>query len=328
MKIHIFDVRVVVSGLMLMLQSSMAGDVTVAKSTYLEFPFRGFISDIAQCRLEGTNLILILAQNHGVLINEDKTIQKELSVAQCFDPKASQIGDTPCIIYCRGGGFSPVYAADLNGNELWKFNRPGTVSTVARDEEGRFYVCTFREVCILNPQGEFIKTINEHVFDIKFGTTNVLTISSMVNKRRERQIDIRDANFNRISSFPIESEGRNIVAYNWPETAYICYVSKAHLVVLNQQRKTAKRFDLEDVVVGTGSAVVQDNAGEEYLALLALYKPGKASSKLFIFSKQLELVYQESLPISTAVSTLGTSNRLYIGAGTTKVFEYQLHRKQ
>jgi len=311
------------------LHQLVAGDVAVEKRTFFKFPFRGVISDISQCRVDRTNQILILAQNHGVLINEQKVVQREFALTRCFDPKASQIGDAPCIIYCRGGGFSPVYAADLNGNELWKFDRPGTVSTVARDGDGRFFVCTFREVSILDQDGKFTKSISEHIYDIKFvDPSTVLTISALTNKWRGRQLDVRDAHFTRLNSFPIESDGRNIVAYNWPATNYFCYASKEDLVVLNQGGKIFRHVGLEDVVVGMGSVVVQDDAGEEYLVLLALYKPGKASSKLFIFSKQFERVYEESLPISFTISTLGTSNRFYVGVGMTEVVEYQFGKKR
>jgi hypothetical protein len=307
----------------------VAGDVAVEKRTFFKFPFRGVISDISQCRVDRTNQILILAQNHGVLINEQKVVQKEFALTRCFDPKASQIGDAPCIVYCRGGGFSPVYAADLNGHELWKFDRPGTVSTVARDGDGRFFVCTFREVSILDQDGKFTKSINKHIYDIRFvGPSTTLTISAITNKSRGRQMDIRDADFNRLNSFPIESDGRNILAYNWPETNHFCYASKQDLVVLNQGGKALKRVSLEDVAVGVGSVVVKDDVGEEYLVLLALYKPGKASSKLFIFSKRFERVYEESLPISFTVSTLGTSNRFYVGVGMTEVVEYRFGKKR
>jgi len=326
MKILALDLRLILAlAIVLNLHRSEAGEITVEKRGFIQFPFRGTISDISRCRVDGTNQFLILAQNHGVLINEQKVVQKEFALTRCFDPKASQIGDAPCVVYCRGGGFSPVYAADLNGNELWKFDRPGTVSTVARDGDGRFFVCTFREVSILDQDGKFAKSIGEHIYDIKFvDPSTVLTISAITNKWRGRQLDIRDADFTRLNSFPIENDGRSIVAYNWPATNYFCYVSKEDLVVLNQGGKVFKRVDLEDVVVGVGSAVVQDDAGEEYLVLLALYKPGKASSKLFIFSKQFERVYEESLPISFTISTLGTSNRFYVGFGMTGVVEYQL----
>lgn len=310
-------------------QSDRTKGVVVAQHTYFQFPFRGIISDLAQCRVDGTNQILILAQNHGILINDQKIVQKEWTLTRCFDPIASQVGDSPCIIYCRGGGFSPVYASDLNGNELWKFDRPGTISTVARDHEGRFYVCTLREINILEPDGKFIKSLNGHIYDIKFvDPTTVLTISAVTNKARGRQIDIRDANLNRLSSFPIESDGRNIVAYHWPRTKHVCYVAKQHFFVLNHEGKTVQRVSLDDVVVGVGSAVVRDDVGEDYLALLVLYKPGKAASKLFIFSKRCVPVYEKTLPPSFAVSTLGLSNRLYVGVGATKIVEYQLRHRQ
>lgn len=329
MKILALDLRLILSlALVLNLHRSEAGEITVEKRGFIQFPFRGTISDISRCRVDGTNQFLILAQNHGVLINEQKVVQKEFALTRCFDPKASQIGDASCIVYCRGGGFSPVYAADLNGNELWKFDRPGTVSTVARDGQGRFFVCTFREVSILDQDGRFTRSIGEHVYDIKFVESTMLTISAITNKWRGRQLDVRDAQFNRLNSFPIDSDGRNIVAYNWPATNYFCYVSKEDLVVLNHGGKVFKRVGLEDVVAGVGSVVVRDDTGEEYLVLLALYKPGKASSKLFIFSKQCERVYNESLPPSFTISTLGTSNRFYVGVGVTGVVEYQIYRKQ
>ena len=306
-----------------------AGDVEVEKHTFYGNPLHSYITDFSRCPFDGSNAIVILAQSQGVLLNEQSAVFKEFNFTLCSNMKVARIRDDRCIIYCGGGGFSPVYAADLDGQKLWKFDNPSLVQTVAHDGEGKFYVCMAKGVTILDQDGKILRKIDDQIYDIAFVTqSNVLTISTTSLKSRDRQLDIRDGDLKIRRRIPIDRYGRNIVAYQWPETKSVCYVTKDELVVIDQAGKTTKRVGLGDVVVGVDSALVQDDAGNDYLALLAVYKPGKASAKLFILSDQLETVYEESLPISFAVSTLGTTNRLYVGVGAAGVVEYRLRQKR
>jgi hypothetical protein len=305
-----------------------AGDIEVEKRGWFRFLFSSYVSDIFPSQLNGSNVYIVLAQSQGVVLDEQRKILKEFNFPLCSNPKVTRTARGQCVVYCRGGGFSPVRAVDLDGNELWRFNSSNLVHTVVLNDEAEFFVCTAGEVSVLDQDGKLIRTIKEEIYDIHFvASTNVVTISAP-NRSRRRQLDFRDGRLKIRSSVPIDNSARNIVAYDWPNAGSVCYISKEDLVVLGKDGKVFKRVSLEGAVVGPGSTLFQDELGNRYLALLARYTTERASTKLFIFSDEMKKVYEEVLPISFAVSTLNVTNRLYVGYAGAGVIEYRLRQKQ
>jgi hypothetical protein len=324
----IFNMRGAFCGaVLLVITFDAAGQLEVQKQEFFKYPFRGWVADINRCRLGTNDLTLILAQGHGVLINADKVVQKEFAFRVCTDPAAAQGQDGQSIVFCRGAGFSPVYAVDVDGRELWT-NSARFVCNVVRHPSGRFYICTLYDgVKILDPNGSPIVTVNEEIRDIAFPSpTTALTISAATKKGNRLRLDTRNEKLEVLSSFPIESGASRIVAYNWPSTNDVCYQTARTLICVNGNGKSIKQIRTGQTMGAIG-AIVQDDRGEEYLALMAAYKPIENSSKLFILRKNFEIVHEEMLPISGALTTLGTTNRLFVGNGTAGVFEYRLHNR-
>ncbi len=306
-----------------------AGDVSVEKRDYFEYNFKGTITDISLCDTGTNQQILILAQANGVLLDEQKRVVKKLSFDPCSDTAAFHTKDGRCLLYCPGGGFSPVWASDLDGQELWRYTPAGKVTqsqvyNVVPDSQGRFYVCTFfRGVRILDSSGNQIGSLEDNLSDIWFADENTAT-TIRSGKGRKRYVDVRDGMFKIVRNASIEDQAFSLVGYNWPKTNEICYATYTHLIWLNQGLRETARIALGDACTSVRGAIVQDNQGETYLAVVACYRTRKAQSKLLVIDRRFKTVYEELLPISLAVSTLGRSNHFYVGVGTRSVREYEI----
>jgi hypothetical protein len=216
---------------------------------------------------------------------------------------------------------------DLDGKVIWRYSSSNKVYRVVHGPGGQFYVCTFvHGVRVLDTNGKLVSSLNDDISDILFvNPTTVLTISA---DNFQRQLEVRDETFQITKSFPLAKGAFRLIASDWPQTNALCYATYEDLICTDQDGKTTKQVSLGGPSTSVNGVIVRDDQGSSYLALMACHKTALARSRFLVINEGFSKVYEETLPPSLAVSTLGTSNRVYVGVGTKSVVEYQFEQKQ
>ena len=124
--------------------SSPEGTVSrlrVEKREFFTYPFRAPITHMATRRFDDEDQVVILTQNHAVILNAAKIVLKDVTFRTCADTKLAQTTSGIAVIYCPGGGFCPLCVTDLEGEELWCFESRETLLVAAYDPAGRYFAC-------------------------------------------------------------------------------------------------------------------------------------------------------------------------------------------
>jgi hypothetical protein len=304
------------------LVATFAADVNIRKKELLQHGFAGPITEIAQCG-DGTNRqVLILAQGNGVSVDSQWHIEKRFSFESCNETKVLAARDGNCVVYCSGGGFSPVWSMDLQGRELWRYDSR-QVARVIPDLEGRYFICTMSQgVRVIDAKGTQIDSFADDLSDICFLNPSLAWAISADGLKR--YLERREESFKLAQRTEIAKGAFRLVACHWPETNDVCYATYTHLVCVGADQQEKGRIRFGGTITSINGVTVQGIEGSFYLALVARHKTSDQKSELLVIDRRRKVVYEEELPVSKAISTLGMAHRFYVGVGNTSVVEYQI----
>jgi len=274
--------------------------------------------------------IVVLGLCKLAIIDKENTNKRQVISYEIrsFNPDLLQINGKMHIV-AGGDGFSDVGLMDEEGKLIWKY-RPDpddlapydmVAGDLNNDGSPEFYAGTYDGLHILDKDGKITKKVDlpGQIYGVEICTyNNKPSIICRSSFQSEYKLRFWDFNGNLLKTVDNKKEVSELSIVNWPGGEHILADNGSKIYILDLNGNIILKKNIGVKIYGlSGTAVYFQENKKPYLAVVVKYRSRYRRSSLYIFSPEGELIYQEVLYTTTAITAIKDqeTNREYLLVG-------------